>query len=95
MYLVFADVEGATGTIATDWTVEYDGPFTETTASVVSDTKGNGNGNAASDDLSALMLALYNEGHLAEIELISDTHRQDSPSRSEMNDRILTDGDGD
>ncbi len=92
MYVVFTDAEGVTGTISTDWTVKYDGPFTETTASVVSDTKRNGNGTATSDDLAALMLALYDEGHLAEIELISETHRHDSPTRSEEDDGIQTDG---
>lgn len=73
MHVAFADVEGATGTIATDWTIEYDGPFTETTGDVVSNMDRNGNGNASSEDLQWLMLTLYQVGHLERIELIDDT----------------------
>lgn len=76
MYVAFADAEGATGTIAADWTIEYDGPFTETTDAVVSNM--DRNGNASSDDLQWLMLSLYQEGHLAEIKLIDDTQHQES-----------------
>ncbi len=36
MHVAFVDIEGATGTIAPDWTIEYDGEFTETTDAVVS-----------------------------------------------------------
>ncbi|WP_122088616.1 hypothetical protein [Halalkalicoccus subterraneus] len=72
-YVAFDDVEGATGTIATDWTIEYDGAFTETTDAVISNMDRNGNGNASSKDLQRLMLTLYQKGHLEKIELIDDT----------------------
>lgn len=71
MYVAFADIEGATGTIAVDWTIEYDGEFTETTDAVVSNMARNGN--ASSEDLQCLMLTLYQEGHLEKIKLIDDT----------------------
>jgi hypothetical protein len=72
MYVAFTDVEGATGTISADWTTEYDGGFTETTEAVIANMDRNGNGNASSEDLQGLMLTLYQEDHLAEIELIDD-----------------------
>ncbi|KYH23737.1 hypothetical protein HAPAU_42170 [Halalkalicoccus paucihalophilus] len=75
-YVAFADVEGATGTIAADWTIEYDGAFTETTNAVVSNM--DRNGNASREDLQRLMLTLFKEGYLAEIELIDNTPRQES-----------------
>lgn len=75
-YVAFADVEGATGTIAADWTIEYDGAFTDTTEAVVSNM--GRNGNASSKDLQRLMLTLYHEGHLEKIKLIDDTQRQES-----------------
>lgn len=71
MHVAFADTEGATGTIAPDWTIEYDGEFTETTDAVVSNM--DQNGNASREDLQRLMMTLYQEGHLEKITLIDDT----------------------
>ncbi|WP_336346081.1 hypothetical protein [Halalkalicoccus ordinarius] len=71
MHVVFADIEGVTGTIAPDWTIEYDGEFTDTTDAVVSNMVQNGN--ASRRDLQQLMMALYQEGHLKKITLIDDT----------------------
>lgn len=75
-YVAFEDIEGVTGKIAADWTIEYDGSFTETTNAVVSNM--DRNGNASSKDLQRLMLTLFEEGYLVEIELIDDTPRQES-----------------
>lgn len=69
-YVAFADVEGATGTISADWTIEYDESFTETTDAVVSNM--DRNGNASRDDLQRLMMTLYQEGHFKKIKLITD-----------------------
>ena len=71
MYVTFADIEGVMGTIASDWTIEYDGEFTDTTNAVVSNM--DQNGNASKEDLQRLMMTLYQEGHLEKITLIDDT----------------------
>lgn len=70
-YVAFVDIEGETGTIGADWTIEYDGEFTETTDAVVSNR--DRNGNASSEDLQWLMLTLFEEGHIEKIKLIDDT----------------------
>ncbi|MFC7009765.1 hypothetical protein [Halalkalicoccus salilacus] len=71
MYVTFADIEGVTGTIAPDWTIEYAGEFTDITDAVVSNM--DQNGNASKEDLQQLMMTLYQEGHLEKITLIDDT----------------------
>lgn len=81
MHLAFVDSDGSRGTVSTDGTIEYDGTFSETTEAVVSNVEWNGN--AASDGFSDLMLALYQEGHLAEIEVINGTQHQHEQSREE------------
>lgn len=75
MYLAFVDRDSVKGTVSTDWTVEYDGQFTDTIETVVSDAQYNGN--ATAKELQELSLDLFGEGQLAEIRFVEDTQRHD------------------
>lgn len=65
MYLEFVDADGATGRVSTDWAVEYDGQFSETIGTIVSEAKYDGN--ASGDELQDLSVALFLGTPLREI----------------------------
>ncbi|WP_255167329.1 hypothetical protein [Natrononativus amylolyticus] len=68
MYLTFVDLQDVEGTIAPDWSIEYDGASGNAIESLVDDLRDDVD--ASSRDLQDLSVALFTECPLKKIEIV-------------------------
>lgn len=75
MYLTFVDLHDVEGTIAPDWSIEYDGTAGDAIEAIVAECK---NDLEATDkELQDLSVALFTECPLAEVRLVEDRTGED------------------